>query len=608
MFFVLSGYLITRIILSELQSTGTLSLRRFYERRARRLLPMLFFVVALATPFAWYQLVPTALVEYAESLLASIFFSSNFFFYFTTTEYGADSSLLKPFLHTWSLGVEEQFYFVFPIVTIILFKVCRAHFLAVIMGLSLISLQFSVYMSGLNSDLNFYLPFSRFWELAAGSILAYREINYAPTAHSLERKIFPIIGLYLIAYSVISFDSQTPHPSFHTLVPVLGTMLIIGFACKEDLVGKLLGSKLLVGIGLISYSAYLWHFPIFAFSRLEHEPENLVKAGLIILTLLLSSVTYHFIEKPFRTPRLVPTRALVIFCCASIAAITAFAAATIINDGFTSRTPQAAAFKNFEPDRVALRRQAPTLLQARMVSNPNFLDVKKKALIVGNSHSQDLFNALAQNNPVGSSIDFLRIGLNISCFDEAIPEFTDSRDAFYRHYNYKEATSVIVSTKYRESYPCDKRTHHTEASDLDGLKYFLQRARSDGKNVIVMGNTAEFAMEENMLVSEFIYEKYRDDPEASRNAESIREEANGLLYSKRKPVAKLNKKVQKIAKKSGVAYFDKVPLVCDEVAEICFAFTEDGFRTLPDYGHWTIEGAKFFGGRLLETEFFNLIK
>ncbi|MEM6912439.1 MAG: acyltransferase, partial [Pseudomonadota bacterium] len=174
-FFVISGYLITRIILSEIQERQAFSFSRFYERRARRILPMLFVVILASLPFAWQLLLPTDFAEYTGSILSSIFFGSNFFFYLSTTEYGADSALLKPFLHTWSLGVEEQFYLVFPIIAILLMRYARSNFINIVIALSVLSFVFSVVVEGLNSSLNFYLPFSRFWELAVGSVLAYRE-------------------------------------------------------------------------------------------------------------------------------------------------------------------------------------------------------------------------------------------------------------------------------------------------------------------------------------------------------------------------------------------------------------------------------------------------
>ncbi len=162
-FFVISGYLITRIILSELELKGSFSFLNFYERRARRILPMLFVVIFVSIPFAWQKLVPSNFVEYAESILASLFSSQTSSSILLLLSMVLESALLKPFLHTWSLGIEEQFYLVFPILAIITFKYFRKHFLTILVGLSLLSLQFAELMAVQNPDLNFYLPFSRFW-------------------------------------------------------------------------------------------------------------------------------------------------------------------------------------------------------------------------------------------------------------------------------------------------------------------------------------------------------------------------------------------------------------------------------------------------------------
>ncbi|MGH1398223.1 MAG: acyltransferase family protein [Alphaproteobacteria bacterium] len=147
-FFVISGYLITRIILKELQERDSFSFAHFFERRARRILPMLFVVMIAALPFAWRSLLPADLVEYAKSVLAALGFGSNFFFYFATTEYGADSSLLKPFLHTWSLGIEEQFYIVMPLIIVLVWRFAQAYLLSVLAVLLLLSLQFADVMGG----------------------------------------------------------------------------------------------------------------------------------------------------------------------------------------------------------------------------------------------------------------------------------------------------------------------------------------------------------------------------------------------------------------------------------------------------------------------------
>jgi len=352
-FFVISGYLITRIILSELESKGSFSFLNFYERRARRILPMLIVVILTSFPLAWHFFLPNDLIEYSKSILSSLFFGSNFFFYINTTEYGADSALLKPFLHTWSLGVEEQFYLVFPILAIVTFKYFRKHFLTILIGFSLLSLQFSELMEVRNSDLNFYLPFSRFWELAVGSMLAYREMYYKPCNEGFASKSLPMIGLYLVAYSILFFDAKTPHPSFHTLIPIGGVALIIAFASKDELVGKVLGTAPFVWLGLISYSAYLWHFPLFAFARIYVlELNNWIFLFLIISTLFLSFLSYQIIEKPFRDAKKITSKSFFYLMLVITSIIVLVGYLILKNDGYKFRIPFEVTTTSFDDRRA----------------------------------------------------------------------------------------------------------------------------------------------------------------------------------------------------------------------------------------------------------------
>lgn len=300
-FFVISGYLITRIILHELETKSSFNFLNFYERRARRILPMLLLVLLLSFAYGFFNLLPDEAKELARSGLAALFFSSNFYFYEITTAYGAESSLLKPLLHTWSLGVEEQFYLIFPVIAFLVFRYLKAYFLTLLVAFSLLSLQFSEFMQIRNPELNFYFPLSRFWEIAIGGLLAYRELNYKPIQNSFANQALPITGLYLVAYGLFYFEGETPHPSFFSVIPVLGVALIIAFASRHELVGKILGSKPLVIIGLISFSAYLWHFPIYSFAKIENSDlSNYDKVALLVLILILSLVSFHFVEKPTR--------------------------------------------------------------------------------------------------------------------------------------------------------------------------------------------------------------------------------------------------------------------------------------------------------------------
>ena len=213
-FFVISGYLITRIIFKELLLKNSFDFFNFYERRARRILPMLFVVIFVSIPFAWKKLFPSDFVEYVDSIISSILFVSNFFFYFSETEYDASSSLLKPFLHTWSLGIEEQFYLISPLLTVFIFKYFKKRILVLLIIACVTSISFAEILEIKNSTLNFYFPVSRFWELGIGSIIAFLEINFKLTKYKILNYISQLFGLLLILYSILYFNKNTPHPTF----------------------------------------------------------------------------------------------------------------------------------------------------------------------------------------------------------------------------------------------------------------------------------------------------------------------------------------------------------------------------------------------------------
>ena len=341
-FFVISGYLISRILLSELFEKGKISFLQFYERRARRILPILFTVFIVSFPLAYKYLLPNHFIEYAQSILSATFFGSNIFFYFTNTKYGAEDSLLQPFLHTWSLGVEEQFYILFPIVLLLAYKFAKNHLITIIVILILISLQYADWQSTKNTQLNFFMLTSRLWELGIGSLLAFYELKYGRVKHELLNQTMPLLGLAMIAHAIVFFNNQTPHPSFITLLPTLGTALIILYSVnKTDLVGKVLSWKPIVGVGLISYSMYLWHYPLFAFARIADTNglHNDEKYLLILFTFVLSIVSYFVIEKPFRNKQFLNVKKFSVAIMLLLIAVLGLNWKVIETKGFEERLP-----------------------------------------------------------------------------------------------------------------------------------------------------------------------------------------------------------------------------------------------------------------------------
>ena len=299
-FFVISGFLITGILLEDLRNER-FSILSFYERRARRILPALF-VVALATFAGAYALMtPDLFRDFGRSLVALGLFGSNILFWWESG-YFEPAAEEKPLLHTWSLSVEEQFYIFFPILLFLLWRHNRRReTLFTTLGMiSLISLAVSQIMATAAPTANFYLLPSRIWELMLGSMAAVWGV---PNMSVRVRDGIAWTGLVAIAISVGFFSEATSFPSLYALLPVLGTTAILVCARNDTYPGKLLSTRLFVGIGLISYSLYLWHQPLLAFYRI-HSGIDVTVSGMVIAILIsvpLAWFSWHFIEAPFRS-------------------------------------------------------------------------------------------------------------------------------------------------------------------------------------------------------------------------------------------------------------------------------------------------------------------
>lgn len=311
-FFVISGYLITSIIVEDL-AQGRFTIVGFYERRARRILPALLLVMAACVPFARLWMLPDELIDFGHSLAAAALFGSNVLFW-RETGYFSAAAELQPLLHTWSLAIEEQFYLLYPLVLMLVWRLRRRRVFAVVAAVTVASLGLAHWTAIQKPAAAFFLLPTRAWELGIGACVAlHLRGDRLPRRPRGIDQAQAMLGLVLIAGSIVLFDQRTPNPSLHTLGPTVGTALILLSAWPHTIAGRILSHCTLVFLGRLSYSAYLWHQPLLAFARIESLDKvgTWTIAGLLVATAAMSWLSWRFIETPCRHGLAVPRRALV---------------------------------------------------------------------------------------------------------------------------------------------------------------------------------------------------------------------------------------------------------------------------------------------------------
>ena len=300
-FFVVSGFVIARVV-SRRQGAGQFSLIDFWERRTRRLLPAVLVVIAAATVMAMIHMFPDELVGFARSGLSTLAFSANLYFW-RTIDYFAAPPDMHPLLHAWSLGVEEQFYIVFPLLMVLGWRWFPGRLRTVLACLALISFGAGVWMAKDMMSAGFYLPIGRAWELLLGVLLAQGAIP-APSDRRV-RSLMGVVGLGLILGAMALYQPWTAMPGTAALVPCAGAMLLL-MAGEDTPTGALLSIPPLRFYGQISYSLYLWHWPLISFQRMlfgEQAGGLLTPFAVFAAAVVLATLSWRFVETPIRDRR-----------------------------------------------------------------------------------------------------------------------------------------------------------------------------------------------------------------------------------------------------------------------------------------------------------------
>ena len=598
-FFVISGYLITSIILKELVTTGKFSFKHFYERRIRRILPALLLVMVVSLPFAWIYLLPDSFVDFSKSILYSLGFSSNFYFHYSGQVYEAQNSLLKPFLHTWSLSVEEQFYILFPVILLISFKYFRKYLGIVLITGFIVSLFIAEWASKNHPSFAFYTLPTRVWEILAGSILAYFEIirgGRKIKKYKILNFILPTIGLFLIGHSILFFNESIYHPSFYTLSPIIGVCLLIWFSHADELITTILSSKLFVGIGLISYSLYLWHYPIFAFTRVTGITGGDIFKQLFfgIIILFLSVISYYLIERPARNKKF-KIKKLLIVLLSSILVVSVLNFINILKKGIENR------FYTSNTYKLSNLTHKNENNQFELDYNYDDYNSRKNVLIVGNSHAEDILEILSLTslskkiyfNLVSPKVKEKRYNFQVRWFldflkDKKAPVYYYKAN-FLNHLikQYNNADLIILSTQYSEA-------------DLNILNELIQVLKLDNKKIIIFDNALNQTLKINYF-NRLDYYVFKNKQFPNKNElKKIEEDTFKDLRNKKD----INLRIKEIAKKNKVYLIEREKIFCDMVNERCPVVIEGNYKIYWDHSHVTSRAAKFFAKKFEKNKIF----
>lgn len=604
-FFVISGYLITSIVIEDIENKR-FNIMYFYERRMRRILPALIIVMLVCIPFAWVWMLPSQMKDFSQSIVATSIFVSNIFFW-KTSGYFDPSSEEKPLIHTWSLAVEEQYYFLFPIFLIITWRYGKNRIFWMIVLMTSISLLLSEWGLRNKPIANFYLLPTRAWELLMGSIAAFIIMKNGVK----KNNILAFFGLSLIVISMLIYEEKIPFPSIYALAPVIGVFLIILNADNETWVGKILSTKVLTGIGLISYSAYLWHQPLFVFGKIQQggSTTNIFMLSLSLISFFLAYFSWKYIENIFRDREKIHKNKffLIIF----IGIILTFFLGIIGN--YKAHELRSGQFNPYHKlmnlklgeyiaDNRFLQKESWKILRNLakddnygVLNNPfdeklwyDLSSSNERILVVGNSHSKDIYNILSQSS-------WFLDNYQIARFGEQIRNLLPSH-RFWDSENYKAANHILIASKY-------------EYEDFEILPVIIDRIISDGKNISFVKNINNFPGEATgfSLIDKIILKNTRLEPEKIAliiNSEYYnyykKPNQNSEVVKKN---TKINMLLKDIANKKNIIVLDRMDYICNDAEELCYAVEKNLSKNFYDYGHHTLEGSRYFAKSKLIIKF-----
>jgi peptidoglycan/LPS O-acetylase OafA/YrhL len=584
-FFVISGFLITSILLAEFES-GRFSMLSFYDRRARRILPPLAVMLLLGLPVAWMVMLPSQLKDLGQSIVATLCFAANVYFWLTQ-DYWSQAAEITPFIHLWSLGVEEQFYVVFPIVLGLLHRRPRVLFATLaVLALASLALMLAARSKGYGAAAFYLLPF-RSWELLAGALSALAARRRGERAGDRPAVTAASLALIIASYAMLRPSS---HPLLLYVPVVLATSFILVLCRSGSSAGALLAVPFLTWIGKVSYSLYLFHQPVLAFARLRFglDLSPLVVAASLVAIGVLSALSYFMVEVPFRRRDTVSRSAFVASLVAGAIVLGAFGWSARRTNGFWES--KIAGMSPAGRDALAKLQDA---VQERTTVWKRFLDVGSKdfddsgcgrVLFVGDSLSEDLFIVASLAGCSSPALQFRRIALDNECIESQAPGRTGVNDRpcademrrFLESSLLLHSDCIVIAAAWLET-----------ARSLTNL---LDLPELDGKCVLIY-EPHGFTNVKSLIA-------YMDREAIRPDSESFRAYA---FVTRHHRTEQSNAILEEIASERGLAIYRGFDCFCDRIAGTCQLFDGAGHPLIIDQAHLSVRGAQRMGASLCDA-------
>jgi len=572
-FIVISGYVITKLFFF-----NNYSLSNFIEKRIRRLFPGLLLMILSTTLFSYFFLLPIHFMNLGQSLIANMFSISNFLFFYQTN-YWDSAVLTKPLLHTWSISLEVQFYIFISII----FALFRNYFFKIIFFFFLISIFLILFFNNTVFEINFrefylnnyFLIFARLWEFLLGSIIAF-VLNIKRLDNYFKKlNFFHNFGLLVILISLFIVQTPINYPNLSTFIPVLGSAIII-LSSNNQNSHFLLNNSFLIHIGKISYSLYLWHFPIliFFFYSFDFNLSFLNKIYALLITYFISLISYKFIELPFYKKKFLQKKSFFLLIALGFVFI------LILGVLISSQILKSKLHLNY----LKIKNDFPNYnffqIPKRVVLDNQFTNSGKiKILVCGDSHGFNLVYALQSNSEIKKKYE-----IELSSFGSCLNDTS---------LKIKKSDYVLSSIQIEGS-------RYNKFEDIEKL-YKIVKTKYNKKFIIVSA-TPEFQTDTDLLLNYLVQNNISKDDLISNIPSINRYFYNNLKFN----ITNINKKLFIISKNLNVIFLNKFGYICNEEVKFCYGIDQEGKKLFFDYSHYTNDGAIFFGKKIYETDWLKL--